>query len=113
MFTTLSCVHIDNSGYTSFSIDESDHYYSMHAHFSESKTRDVDEYMDRRIGDGSDMSFINSRIDGKIAFNDHTTFYIKKYPGLVELKLDKNENSNEAYRRVRAMCEGIKKLITK
>ena len=76
---------------------ESDHYYSMNADFSKSKTRDVEEYMDNRIGTRSNMSFVNSRIDGTIALDDHTTFYIKKYPGYIEIKLDKDKNSGDAY----------------
>ena len=57
------------------------------------------------------MSFVNSRIDGTIALDDHTTFYIKKYPGKLEIKLNKDENSDEAYERVKSMCNGIKKLL--
>ncbi|MEO8764746.1 MAG: hypothetical protein ABI416_10685 [Ginsengibacter sp.] len=83
-FGSLSCVHGNESGYTNFGVDESDHYYSMRAYFSESKTREVDEYMEHRIGKRSDMTFVNSWIDGKPGFNDHTTFYIKKI--LVSLK---------------------------
>ena len=59
------------------------------------------------------MSFVNSRIDGTIALDDHTTFYIKKYPGKLEIKLNKDENSDEAYERVKSMCNGIKKLLVK
>ena len=108
--TVISCMHHDND--TSISYSESDQYYSMKAHFSKSKTRDVEKFMNRRIGTRSNMSFVNSRIDGKLALDDHTTFYIKKYPGLVEIKLDKDENSYEAYRRIKAMCQGIKKIVT-
>ena len=60
----------------------------------------------------SNMSFVNSRIDGKLALDDHTTFYIKKYPGYLQIKLDKDENSAEAYERIKSMCEGIKKVIS-
>ena len=58
------------------------------------------------------MSFINSRIDGTLGFDDNTTFYIKKYPGYLEIKFDKNKNSSESYYRVKAMCEGIKKVVS-
>jgi 6-phosphogluconolactonase/glucosamine-6-phosphate isomerase/deaminase len=85
----------------------------MLAHFSKSQTTNVDEYMDARIGRTSNMSFVNSRIDGKLALDDHTTFYIRKYPGFIEIKLDKDENSDDAYHRIKAMCEGIKKVISK
>ena len=39
--------------------------------------------------------------------------YIKKYPGRIEIKLDKDENSYEAYHRIKSMCEGMKKVLTK
>ena len=52
--------------------------------------------MDESIGMKSNMSFINSRIDGQFALNDRTTFYIKKYPGFLQIKLDKDENSYES-----------------
>ena len=59
------------------------------------------------------MSFVNSRIDGTIALDDHTIFYIKKYPGFIEIELDKDKNSDVAYRRIKSMCEGIKRVLAK
>ena len=94
-------------------LNESDHYYSMKAYFSKSKTRDVERYMDSRIGRRSNMSFMNSQIDGRLALDDHTNFYIKKSPGFLKIKLDKAENSEEAYERIRSMCEGIKNVLAK
>ena len=108
---SLSCARLN--GNTSISISESGHYYKMLAHFNKSQTTTVDEYMDSRIGRTSNMSFVNSRIDGTLALDDHTTFYIKKYPGFIEIKLDKDKNSDEAYHKIKAMCEGIKKVISK
>ena len=111
MFMLDSC-HLHSRGDTDFTVSEDHHSFSMHADFDARKTRSVDEYMNRMIGQRSRMSFVNSRIDGKLAFDDHTTFYIKKYPGLLEITLDKDANSSESYRRVRSMCEGIKRIIT-
>jgi len=110
--TVISCRYNDN-GNINISYSESRHYYSMKAHFSKSKTRDVDEYMDNRIGTGSNMSFLNTRIDGRLALDDHTTFYIKKYAGFIQIKLDKDENSDEAYQKIKSMCEGIEKVLVK
>lgn len=110
MITVSSCRHSDN-GNISLTLSESGQYYSMNARFSKSKTRDVEEYMDSTIGTKTNMSFVNSGINGKLALDEHTTFYIKKYPGRIKIKLDKDENSYEAYQRIRAMCEGIKKVI--
>jgi hypothetical protein len=98
-------------GYTDISYNESGHYYSMKAYFNKNKTRKVESYMDERIGDRSNMSFVNTRIDGQIALDDHTTFYIKKYPGFLEIKLDKDQNSYPSYQRIRTMCQGIKDII--
>jgi len=67
--------------------------------------------MNYKIGDASNMSFTNTRIDGQLSLNDHTTFYIKKYPGYLKIKLDKGKNSDESYYRIKEMCEGIKKVI--
>lgn len=97
----------------SLTYNDSDHYYSMNADFSKRKTRDLEEYMDRKIGAGSNMSFANTQSDATFTLDDHTTFYMKKYPGHIEIKFDKDENSNEAYHRIRSMCEGFKKLLTK
>ena len=84
----------------------------MKAKFNESKTRNVEEYLDRRIGNKTNMSFVNTRIDGTIALNDESSFYIRKSPGQLTIKLDKDANSEEAYERIKAMCEGIKSVIT-
>ncbi|HEX7457907.1 MAG TPA: hypothetical protein VF301_05695, partial [Ginsengibacter sp.] len=107
----ISCWHNDHDINIAYS--EYSHYYSMNAYFPKNKTRDVDEYMDDRIGRRSKMSFVNSRIDGTISLDDHTKFYIKKSPGVLEIKLDKDENSDEAYHQIKLMCQGIKKLLTK
>src|SRR5688500_6808878 len=110
MIIVSSCMHSD-SGNISLTFSESDQHYSMNARFNKSKTRDVEEYIDNTIGTKTNMSFVNSRINGKLALDDHTTFYIKKYPGRIKIKLDKDENSYEAYYRIKSMCEGIEKVI--
>jgi hypothetical protein len=92
--------------------NNSDRYYSMKAKFSKRKTREVEEYMDSRIGNRTKMSFVNTRIDGTIALDDQTLFYINKSPGILTIKLDKDANSEEAYERIKSMCEGIKPIVT-
>ena len=84
----------------------------MSAHFARSKTRAVHEYMDKKLGYPNNVSFVNSEIDATLTLQDQTTFYVKSYPGELELKLDKEKNSYEAYERVKRMCEGIKSVVT-
>ena len=117
LICALICMIVISCNYNDHNIDiaysEYDHYYSMKAHFPKNRTRDVEEYMDSRIGNSSNMSFTNSRIDGTIALDDHTKFYIKKYPGVLEIKLDKAENSEDAYHQIKSMCQGIKKVLAR
>lgn len=111
MAATIVCsCHYGHS--ISVRISDSDHYYEMDAHFNKQATMPVDEFMDDKIGRNSNMSFVNTRIDGEIALDDHTNFYIKKYPGFLKIKLDKDKNSEESYQKIKSMCEGIKHLMT-
>ena len=112
MLVGFSSCRWHHHGYTDISYNESGHYYSMKAYFNKNKTRKVENYMDERIGDRSKFSFVSTRIDGQIALDDRTTFYIKKYPGQIKIRLNKYENSEASYERVREMCEGIKEILS-
>ena len=85
----------------------------MNANFSRHKTKAIERYMERVLGPQTNMSFINSQIDGDIALDDNTTFYIEKHPGHLKIKLDKYKNSEAGYEEVRDMCEGIKEMLTR
>lgn len=103
------CRH--QNGNTSITLSESDQTYSMKADFPYDRTRDVEQYMDDRIGRESRMSFVNTKIDGQLSMDDHTSFYIKKIPGHMEIKLAKNKNTRAACEQIKSMCEGIKEVI--
>lgn len=83
----------------------------MNAWFNENKMREVEEYMDDKIGRQSNTSFVNTRIDGRIVLDDHANFFIKKFPGHLEIELDKRKNSRESYREIKSLCEGIKDVV--
>lgn len=90
---------------------ESKHYYSMDAWFHEYQTRDVEEFMDDKIGRRSNVSFVDTRMDGRVALDNRTTFFIKKVPGHIKIELDKRKNSAESYKEIKTMCEGIKEVL--
>ena len=90
--------------------NENGNYYKMKASFSRSKTAAVERYMDNMLASG-DMSFRHTRIDGDITLDDQSTFFIRKRAGYLYIKLDKNKNSDEAYYKVKSMCEGIKRVL--
>ena len=111
IFVGVTSCRWHGHGNTNISYSEQDHYYSMKAWFDKNKTGKVERYMNDKIGDRSNMSFTNTRIDGQITLDDHTTFYLKKYSGFLEIKFNKEENSYESYQRIKAMCEGIKEAV--
>ena len=105
----MSCM--DDSDDTSLSFTETEHDYSMEAYFAQERMRDVEHYLDRKIGRRSRVSFVNLRSDGKLTLDDNTKFKIKKYPGHIAINFDKDENSEEAYHRIKDLCEGMKVVL--
>lgn len=101
----------DHNRDVSITYHDADEHYSMHASFSKKKIRDVERYMDRMLGDVTNMSFVNSRINGEIALDDNTVFYIKKSPGNLKIRLNKYQNSEAGFERIRELCEGIEDVI--
>jgi hypothetical protein len=85
----------------------------MDASFRENQTRAVEEYMDDQIGRRNNISFVDTRIDGNIGLDDHTYFFIRKFPGHLNIELDKRKNSADSYREIKSVCEGIKEVLTK
>lgn len=96
---------------THITLTESDRYYSMDARFNNNKTREIEKYMDEKFGRRNNISFLNTRIDGRLTLDDHTTFIMKKNSGHVKIKLDKRDNSFASYRSVKSFCEGVAELL--
>lgn len=105
----VSCWHHRED--ISIEYSESDHYYFMDARFGENQAKAVEEYLDYKIGRRNNMSFANTQIDGRLSLDDHTTFFIKKSGGHLEIELDKRKNSLDSYRKVKSLCEGIKGVL--
>src|SRR3954451_16778139 len=93
----ISCSNHHHSGNISLTISESDQYYKVYAAYPEESTRDVAYYMNKKLGDNSNMSFINTNIDARLILNDGTKLYVKNEPGELEIRFDKEENTNAAY----------------
>ena len=75
LYCCLSCEKINHHN-ISIHVSDSKQYYKMYAHYNAGKAGNVDEYMTDEIGRASHMSFVNTRIDGKLTLNDRTTFYL-------------------------------------
>jgi hypothetical protein len=114
-FCALSiCIAINSCGFPGGSISikhsEYDHYYEMTAKFNPDRTAAVERWLDKELASG-DLSFANTQIDGDITLDDKSVFYIKKSPGFLNIKLDKEKNSDAIYRKIRSVCEGIKDVV--
>jgi hypothetical protein len=107
---SLSCQQLHHN--TNIQVSESGNYYILSAQYDPDATKSLENYMTAKIGRTSNMSFANTRMKGQLTLDDNTTFYIQKYPGYLEIKLDKRKNSYASYQRMKQMCEGIKKAIT-
>ncbi|HEU5166229.1 MAG TPA: hypothetical protein VFU29_11845 [Chitinophagaceae bacterium] len=108
VITIISCSFPDAS--ISIKHSQYDHYYEMTAKFNPQKTTEVDKWLDQELSAGN-MSFTNTRMDGEITLDDKTTFYVKKSPGNLYIKFDKSKNSDEAFVKVKSVCEGINEVV--
>jgi hypothetical protein len=98
----------------SVSIQESEEEYRLSASFDESKTRQVQNYIDEYTGNnGIFRSGGNVEIDATTTLEDNIRVYIKSHPGRLKIKFDKADNDEAAYEKVKDMCEGIKALLAK
>jgi len=100
----ISCSFPDTS--TNIKHNQYDHYYEMTAQFNPVKTDKVDRYLDKELATGN-ITFVNTEMDADITLDDKTTFYIKKSPGYLNIKLDKEKNSEQAYTKLKGVLEGI------
>ena len=104
----ISCGFPDGS--ISIKHSQYDHYYEMTAKFNSGKTDRVDRYLDKELP-GGNMSFVNTEMDADLTLDDKTTFYVKKSPGFLNIKLDKEKNSDEAFTKVKSVLEGIGEVV--
>ena len=106
--TITSCDFPDGS--ISIKHSQYSHYYEMTAKFNPEKTTEVDRWLDQELAPGN-MSFVNTQMDGEITLDNKTTFYIKKSQGYLNIKFDKEKNSDEAYAKVKSVCDGINEVV--
>ena len=106
--TIISCGF--PGGSVSIKHSQYDHFYEMKAKFNPEKTIEVEKYLDNEFPVG-DMSFVNTGMDGDITLDNKTTFYIKKSPGYLYIKFDKEKNSDEAYVKVKSVLERIGEVV--
>lgn len=109
--SAISCRHSNHD--LQITYNDSDHEYSMVADFNNRKMREVEYYLNRELGSSNNISFSNTHTNATFTLDDQTTFYLRKHAGHIKIKLDKDENSRAAYRKMKSVCEGMKVVLTR
>jgi hypothetical protein len=108
-FILLSCR--DNSS-LNISVSDSDDEYKFVAHFDQSRTRDVQRFINNSMSPSGLFSGEDDHLNVDTSLKDGTTFKVKESPGELTIRIDKKSNSPASVQRIRNMCEGVKKVIT-
>ena len=106
--TIISCRFPDGS--INIKHSQYDHYYEMSANFDPAKTDAVDRYLDKELATGN-ITFINTEMDAEITLNDKSTFHVKKSPGYLHIKFDKEKNSEEAFTKIKSVLDKIGDVV--
>lgn len=103
-----SCIYHHPDVCITVSDDEDE--YEMDASYKKSKTHAVQVYLDEHLLNNN-ISLKNNWEDGEIMLDDKTTVYINTYPGELKIKIDKRENTDESYEKVKQVCEELEVII--
>ncbi len=102
-----SCFHHGNDVCITISDDEDE--YEMDASYHKRKTRAVEVYLNDHLLNER----VNSRTERReeIVLDDHTKFHLRSLPGRINIKIDKTENPEEGYEKIRVVCEDLKDIM--
>ena len=103
---SISCT---NEGDVKISVTDSDDTYEFYAKYDKKKTRRVQDFINSKVAPSSYST--DDEMEITVTLDDKTEFELVEAPGKVRIKLDKEDNSNASYHRIKEMCEGIKKVI--
>ncbi len=106
----LSCSQSGN--HSNYKVSESERYYTIKAKYDESQSGKVDRFMTNYFEKDNNISFINTVIDADMKLDDGTKFYIKKQPGYIFIKFNKEENQPAAFRQIKLLGQRLKFVIT-
>ena len=106
-----ACWHNDRN--ISIRYKDNNDSYSMDAWFGKNKTRTAERYMNYMIGRENNISFINTKTDAVLTLDDGSKFYMKKSPGHILIKMNREETSDRTFHIVKDMCRGMKDVILK
>ncbi len=105
-----SCLHQHDD--ISISIQEDEEEYRLSARYDDSKTGAVENYIKTCTASNGRFNYSgHGDINATVTLDDKSRVYIRSREGRLKIKFNKEENTEEAYERIRDMCEGIKDLL--
>ncbi len=104
-----SCFHRHND--ISISVSDDEDEYEMEADYRRNQSHAVQVYLNNHLLTNSNVSIHNGFVDDEVTLDDKTTFYINTNPGELNIRINKNENSEESCERVRQVCEELKEIL--
>jgi hypothetical protein len=104
-----SCFHHRHDISVTVSDDEDE--YEMEADYRRNQSHDVQVFLNDHLLANSNTSIRNGYADDEVTLDDKTTFYINTNPGELNIRINKNENSEESCERIRLVCEELKQIL--
>lgn len=99
---------VQHNNNISIRVNDSQDLYRLYASYNRNKARKIQRYLDAHL---QSYRFANTRLDATVTLDDNTNFYIKSHPGVLLIRLRRNENSLESYYRIKSLGEGIKREL--
>jgi thiamine biosynthesis lipoprotein ApbE len=105
----ISCFR--NKKNTSVSFKENENKFEMNAVYKASRTERVDNYIQNKMKAITAFKNVDNNSNITLIEDAGAKFYVQSAKGNLHIKLNKNENSEQSYNRVKEMCEEIKEII--
>jgi hypothetical protein len=104
-----SCFHHRNN--IDVTLTEDERKYEMNAAYHPNQTARVQRFIQSQLQPATIFKNTNSDVDVNAVLSDDTKLYIKSNKGSLQIKLNKEDNSEASYYRIKKMCEDVKDLI--
>jgi hypothetical protein len=113
IFATVAfsvCLFLFERSNISITVQDSEDTYKLFARYDKRQAKRVQHYLDTQLN--TSHTFTNASVNANMTLNDHTSFYIKSYPGMLQIRFNKKDNDESAYLKIKQLEEGIKTALS-
>lgn len=104
--------HYANRNDINLKVSENESELNISAEFPSEKTPQVKNYLNKELNLDKELASKNHKIDGDISLEDGTFFYMKLAEGRLKIEMERKRNSQNAYKKLKRMFEGLKGVLT-